>query len=284
MLETYPDTKAVITADVGVAAQEAINYAQLKGLKVFVTDPHTVGVLPQAEVVVDPNRPDDPYELKGICGAYVMQQCLAYYADRYEDFITKEQINRLCVFAGIGTVSDSMPLYQQNRILVRDALSICRYIYSNGDSDVVDNLPGSLTYRKAFYGLYLILDLFASLGKIGDMAGLNEEFFGFYLAPMFNAVKRMEGNMDDAFGVFFGHEPEASLQRLYDLNEQRRLTVEEFYEKLDQDPQPFAPYVYFTEAHKGILGLLAQHNLRWYVSYPEKISKSIYSLMLMQKT
>ena len=108
-------------------------------------------------MVVDPNRPDDPYELKGICGAYVMQQCLSYYADRYEDFFAKEQINRLCVFAGIGTVSDSMPLYQQNRILVRDALSICRYIYSNGDSDLVDNLPGCLTYKKAFYGLYLIL-------------------------------------------------------------------------------------------------------------------------------
>jgi single-stranded-DNA-specific exonuclease len=284
LLEAYPNTKAVITADVGVAAHEAIDYAQLKGLKVFVTDHHTVGVLPQAEVVVDPNRPDDPYELKGICGAYVMQQCLSYYADRYEDFFAKEQINRLCVFAGIGTVSDSMPLYQQNRILVRDALSICRYIYSNGDSDLVDNLPGCLTYKKAFYGLYLILDLFVSLGKIGDMAGLNEEVFGFYLAPMFNAVNRMEGNMDDAFGVFFGHEPEASLQQLYDLNEQRRLTVEEFYEKLDQDPQPFAPYVCFTEAHKGILGLLAQRKLRRYVSYPEKMSRSIFLLTLRQKT
>ena len=77
---------------------------------------------------------------------------------------------------------------------------------------------------------------------------------------------------------------EATLQQLYYLNEQRRLTVEEFYEKLDQDPQPFAPYVCFTEAHKGILGLLAQRKLRRYVSYPEKMSRSIFLLTLRQKT
>lgn len=98
-------------------------------------------------------------------------------------------------------------------------------------------------------------------GKIGDMAGLTEEFFGFYLAPMFNAVKRMEGSMDDAFGVFFGRDPEKSLQNLFDLNEERKQLVDECFEKLDQNDQPFAPYVYFTGAHKGILGLLAQRKM-----------------------
>lgn len=212
LLASYPNAKAIITADVGIASHAAVDYARNKGLKVFVTDHHRpLSVLPSADVVVDPLREDDPYEVKGICGVYVMYQCLEHYANCYEDFLTKEQINRLRVFAGIGTISDSMPLVRQNHILVRDAVSIRRYIYSNGESDLVDNLPGCGVYKQAFYGLYLILSFFMNQGKIGDMTGLTEEFFCFYLAPMFNAVKRMEGSMDDAFGVFFGRDPEKSL-------------------------------------------------------------------------
>lgn len=138
LLASYPGAKAIITADVGIASHAAVDYARNKGLKVFVTDHHRpLSVLPAADVVVDPLREDDPYEVKGICGAYVMYQCLEHYANCYEDFLTKEQISRLRVFAGIGTIPDSMPLVRQNRILVRDAVSICRYIYSNGESDLV---------------------------------------------------------------------------------------------------------------------------------------------------
>lgn len=261
LMTQYPEAKALITADVGITAYEGVARAKEHGLKVFVTDHHKADVLPDADIVVNPTRPDDPYELKGICGAYVMYQVLEYYANLYGSYFQKEQINRLRVFAGIATISDAMPLEYQNRLLVRDALSICRYIYAEGSPQIVESLPGCVTYRKAFYGLYKILEFFVAEGKIGDISALREDFFGFYFSPMFNAVKRMEVSTDMAFGIFFGSTPEETLASLYALNEARKQMVADAYEAMLERDQPYAPHVYITDAAKGIMGLLAQRRL-----------------------
>lgn len=56
-------TKAIITADVGIASHAVVEYARNKWLKVFATDHHrSLSVLPAADVVVNPLREDDSYE------------------------------------------------------------------------------------------------------------------------------------------------------------------------------------------------------------------------------
>lgn len=257
LIAMYPDVKAILTCDVGITAFEGVDYAKSLGLSVFVTDHHQGGNLPNADVVVNPTRQDDDYELKGICGAHVLHQCLEYYACRYGSYLDKEQISRLRVFAGVGTVSDSMPMMFENRSLVRDALSICRYIYADGTDTVVNRLPGSDVYRRAFRGLYELLVYFSELGKISDMRHLDEDFFGFYLAPMFNSIKRMDGDMELAFHVFFGGNPVDSIERLFALNEKRKEAVLKALDEIQAGSQPYAPFVYLSDAKSGLLGLLA---------------------------
>ena len=67
----------IVTCDNGIAAAEEIAYGKEQGLTVVVTDHHEVPyietngdkeyLLPPADAVVDPHRPDCGYPFKGLC-------------------------------------------------------------------------------------------------------------------------------------------------------------------------------------------------------------------------
>lgn len=262
----YPDVRAIVTADVGVTAFDGVDRAVELGIEVLVTDHHKpAGIgLPNAAAVVDPMCDTGDNVFGGICGAHVLYLVLKWYAQHYhpDPVWMVPQIERLRVFAGFGTVSDSMPVYHENRPLIRDAISICRLVYADGDPSVVNQIPGCDIYRRAFVGLYEALDLFHEAGKFRDTTGIDEEFFGFYLAPAFNSIKRMQGDTGDAYTVFFGGADAAreSMQHILDMTEERKRLVEEALSKIldSATPQPWAPYIWMTDSPGGIRGLLAQ--------------------------
>lgn len=260
LLTQAPDTDAVLTADVGITAHRGLQALRSCGIEIFVTDHHLPEAqLPPADVVVDPHLATDTYEFPHICGAHVLYQVLQRYADRFCDRHTQEQVRRLRVFAGIGTISDGMPLLHENRQLVRDAVSIARLVYASNSDFVVQHIMGCDIYRRAFRGLYAMLRLFASVDKISGPMDIDEDFFGYYLAPSFNSVKRIGTDMRQALDVFFGSDPDGAASALYQLNNERKVMVSEYFERMLADYQPYAPYIYFSEAPGGILGLLAQH-------------------------
>lgn len=259
LVDEYPDVKAIITCDVGITCYEGAAAATAMGIKMLITDHHVQEDADKlvADVIVDPNRKDETYKNGGICGAHVLWQVLQHYADNYGDLFMREQIRRLRVFAGIGTISDAMPLINENRPLVMDSCGICRLVYGNEGIFFLENMHGCNVYRRAFYGLHYALQVFADNGKIQTPDDITEDFFGFYLAPTFNALKRMDGDMDIAFGVFFGDHPFDDASTLFMLNEQRKLAVAQYFEDMMTSDQPYAPYIYISDAQPGILGLLA---------------------------
>lgn len=261
LISQFPDVKAIITCDTGITCYAGVAAAMESGIKVFVTDHHVQEMnssMPlYANVIVDPNRLDETYKNKGICGAHVFWQVIQRYADTYATAFIAEQCKRLRVFAGIGTISDVMPLVYENRDLVRDACGICRLVYGGDSTFFIDSMTGTVPYVRAFRGLNAVLHVFAEAGKISSGDDITEEFFGYYLAPMFNSVKRMNGNMDLAFGVFFGNDPVSDANALFALNEQRKAAVAAYFAEMMNSSQPFAPYIYLSDAQPGILGLLA---------------------------
>ena len=258
ILEQYPDAKAILTCDVGSGCYGAISYAKNEGLDVLVTDHHSVAVVPaDAAVVVNPMQSGDEYEHKGICGAFVFWQVINDYAQKYGTIHQKEAIERLRVFAGIGTVSDSMPMLYENRQLVRDAVAICRSVYSEGDFEYVRAMGTGEVYTLAFQGLFYVLKAYQELGKISCPDDINENFFGYYMAPMFNALKRMAVSVEEAFLVFFGDNQEERVANLMALNEQRKVLVEQYLMQIHEAPNVHAPYIYVTDAPGGFAGLLA---------------------------
>ena len=260
LLAKYPDTKVIMTCDVGITAYEAAEYCRNKGIRFFVTDHHQIGKygLIQADVVVDPMRDDDDYAHPNICGAFVMYQVLQRYADIYTVSFVQDQIRRLRVFAGMGTVSDLMPLLYENRQIVRDAIDICKLVFGDGTESFVSILPGCDVYKRAFWGIYEILKVYEQYGVIKDESDINESFFGFYLAPAVNSVKRMGGDLSRVFGAFIGNNRTEDAEYLYALNNDRKAEVVDHMRMIDESEQPYAPYVYYTTARPGIIGLIAQ--------------------------
>lgn len=253
----YPDVYAIITCDVGISCYDAIDYANYIGIHMLVTDHHMQKELKNhADVIVNPMRLDETYAHPSICGAYVMFQVLERYVQIYHSGTTLPlQIARLAVFAGIGTISDSMPLLYENRKLVRDAVSILKLCW---EENLLSHMTGCSVYRAAFQGLRNVLLLFFNMGKLESLDDIDEEFFGYYFAPMFNSAKRMNGDMSRVFGIFFGNQSYADAEYLYELNRQRKIEVADAFEVMLASDQPFAPFIYFSDARAGILGLLAQ--------------------------
>lgn len=264
LVAEFPDVACVLTCDVGITCYEGVDRARELGLAVLVTDHHTQepGRALSADVVVDPCRIDETYAVAGICGAHVLWQALDRLCERH--FPDKrENIDLLRVFAGIGTVSDMMPLVHENRPLVRDAVAVCRLIWADGqDTSWLGSLAGSAALLSSLWGLRAMLDCFASAGKVSRAEDIDESFFGYYLAPAFNAAKRMGANMDDVFGVFFSDERYELAAALYALNEQRKQAVADAYEAMMARTQPYAPHIYLSDARAGILGLLATRVVR----------------------
>lgn len=263
IMQKFPDVNAILTGDVGISAFEGIAYAKALGLDVFVTDHHKGDVPSQADVIVDPCRDIDTESYAFICGANVLYQVLRYYAEYHmpnNRGYYLEQIDRLRVFAGFGTISDSMPLYHENRQIVNDAISICRMLYGDGNSDMFKYIPGCPHYQCVFYGLYAIFKAYAAADKVKSSNDITETFVAYYIAPMFNSIKRMGGLVEYAYLVFFGgcNHANNALAYLFDLNEQRKELVRDKLETMLSMHQPWFPYVYLTDAPGGICGLLAQ--------------------------
>lgn len=258
ILQQYPDVKVILTCDVGSGCYAAISYAKRVGIEVLVTDHHLVSVVPaDASVIVNPMQNGDSYEHKGICGAFVLWQVINAFAEKYGTIHQREAIGRLRVFAGIGTVSDSMPMLYENRQLVRDAIAICRSVYSEGDFEYIRNMDTSEIYTRAFQGLFYVLKAYQELGKIACPDDIDEDFFGYYMAPAFNALKRMSVSVEEAFLVFFGDNQEERVSNLLALNEQRKVLVEQYLIQIHNETNIHAPYIYVTDAPAGFAGLLA---------------------------
>ena len=258
IIASFPDVKAIITCDVGSGCHSAISYAARLGIRVFVTDHHMIPVVPKdADVVVNPMRSDDDYEHGEICGAHVLWQVLMHYANCYGTVHHREAVERLRVFAGIGTVSDTMPMLYENRQLVRDAVAICRSVYAEGDFSYICSMGTCEIYTRAFQGLFYVVKAYQELGKITCPDDIDETFFGYYMAPMFNSLKRMGISVEEAFLVFFGGEQEERVASLMALNEQRKLVVEQYMDEIRSSSNPHAPYIYVTNVPGGLAGLIA---------------------------
>lgn len=261
LLNRFPHADAIITCDTGIGCLAGAKYAKERGLDVLITDHHIEnpecsprGV---ADIVVDPCGIDETYEHPAICGAYVFWQCLNRYAELYGNNIDRERMWFLRIFAGIGTVSDVMPVLYENRALLKDAIDIARQIWAPSPRFLAAIKDAPAEYTQVFRGVYAAMSMFAGAGKLKDPSDVDETFFGYYLAPAFNAVKRMDGDMPRAFDVFLGKSPSLSIEYLLDLNEQRKIVVEKALATIDSQENPYAPICYVTDAMPGILGLLA---------------------------
>lgn len=115
----------IVTCDNGIAASDAIEYAKNLGMTVVVTDHHEVQyeeidgtkkyLIPNADAVVDPKRPDDEYPFKELCGAGVAYKLITILFEKSGK--SEKEVEKYLQFAAIATIGDVVDLKDENRII-----------------------------------------------------------------------------------------------------------------------------------------------------------------------
>ncbi|MDX9718248.1 MAG: single-stranded-DNA-specific exonuclease RecJ [Thauera sp.] len=163
----------LITVDNGIASVEGIAAARAHGMATVITDHHLPGdVLPEADVIVNPNQPGCDFPSKALAGVGAMfYTMLALRAELRERGTfaggTEPNLADLLDLVALGTVADVVKLDRNNRILVAQGLARMR--------------AGRLQPG--------IRALFALAGR--DPARASTMDLGFMIGPRLNAAGRL---------------------------------------------------------------------------------------------
>ena len=243
----------ILTVDNGISSIEGVRCARDQGIDVLITDHHLPGSeLPKANVIVNPNLPNDPFPSKCLAGVGVVFYVLSALRKHLRESgwfdergIAEPNLASLLDFVALGTVADVVELDHTNRILVHQGL---------------------LRIRKGL-GHPGIRALLAVAGRsVGDLTASD---LGFSIAPRLNAAGRLE---DMAMGIecLLCDEFRQAMSiagKLDTLNRERRDIESRMKEqalallaldKLDDPLQLAAGICLYEESwHQGVVGIVA---------------------------
>ncbi len=226
----------IITVDCGISGIEEVNYANSLGLEVIVTDHHEVGeVLPNAIAVVDAKRKDSTYPFRELAGVGVGFKLIQAIAQRLE-LEEKEYLKYLDIVC-IGTISDIVPLVDENRVIAKLGLKLV---------EVTKNV-----------GLKALLEA-SGYKKIDSFT------VSFGLAPRINACGRM-GKEKEALNLFLTQDENEAKKIALKLNEYNKerqdiekIIYEDAVNKIEKSETDKQVLVLGSENwHHGVIGIVA---------------------------
>lgn len=204
------DVAVIITCDNGVSAFEAVKYAKDNGIKVIVTDHHLPKIEDgkeisvEADAIIDPKVEKSSYPFKEICGAFVAFKLITYISKDYD--FNPDLIDEIIQYAAFATVTDIMPLLDENRDLVKRGL------------ELMNSRPA-----KVFYHLK---------NELKVDKEINVFHIGFILGPSVNAIGRLS-NANHAIAAFESCDDDSIIaicKELYALNQERKDLTELGYD------------------------------------------------------
>lgn len=230
----------VITVDNGITAVAEALHAKEIGLDVVITDHHQpLDNLPVVPALVNPQISPD-YPFSDLCGVGVVYKVINAIAEKME--LTREDkiqmMNRYMPIVAIGTVSDCVSLLGENRLFVKKWLEIMNAKH--------DDVPESLQSFLEHFNLY--------------RKQIDSTDIGFLIGPRLNAAGRMLSAYEAFYALWYsGEKQKEYLERLWDLNDERRGIqegmIKKWIEQLDLDQSILI--LTGEEYHEGIVGIVA---------------------------
>nr|WP_317331896.1 single-stranded-DNA-specific exonuclease RecJ [uncultured Romboutsia sp.] len=238
----------IITCDNGISAIDQIQYAKDLGLMVIVTDHHDIPFIEedgvrrfissQADAIINPKQIECEYEFKSICGAGVAFKLMeALYEELGMD---KKESYKLIEFVAIATVCDVVDLIDENRIFVKNGLSML-----NNTENI-----GIKALKKA--------------------SGLEDKeitayHLGFVIGPCLNASGRLDSAKKGLELLLIEDDEEAKklAQEIVDLNEARKNMTKEGVDKViniidsTEINNDNILVVYMPDIHESLAGIVA---------------------------
>ena len=117
--------KLIITVDCGITSIEEVNLAKQSGVEVIITDHHEPGEnLPDAIAVVDCKRKDNKYTFKELAGVGVTFKLIQAICIALN--LKEEEYLKYLDIVAIGTISDIVPVVDENRVITSLGLKLVR--------------------------------------------------------------------------------------------------------------------------------------------------------------
>lgn len=234
----------VITVDCGITAVEETKYAKEIGLDMCITDHHECSeFLPDAIAIVNPKRKDDTSKFKMHAGVGVAFKCIMAIAKEYN--LPKETYLRYIDIVAIGTISDIVPLVDENRIISKYGLEKIKTTENVG----LKALINILSFKE-----------------------IDSTMVSFGIAPRINACGRM-GKAGVAVELLLEKDEEKAEQiakTLDTLNIKRQQVEKEIYDdaiaKIEEErlDEKNSIVLYSENWHNGVIGIVASRLVNLY--------------------
>ena len=228
--------RLIITVDCGISGTEEIEYANSLGIETLITDHHEpTEVLPNALAVVDAKRKDNKYPFNQLAGVGVVFKLIQAISIKL-NLEEKEFLKYLDIVC-IGTISDIVPLVDENRVIAKLGLK--------------------LIAQTKNIGLKALLEV------IG-FSNIDSSAISFGVAPRINACGRM-GNEKVALDLFLSKDYAEAKKLAIRLNEYNieRQTIEkqifdEAVQKVEANEKDKTCVIVGSKGwHHGIIGIVA---------------------------
>ena len=224
----------IITVDTGITANDQVKYANELGLDVIITDHHEPSdEIPKAVAVIDAKRKNNQYPFNQLAGcgiAFKLTQAISI--KRKLD--PSKYLKNLDIVA-IGTISDLVPLVDENRVIVKLGLMLVKQTKNIG-------------LRKL---------LLKSQLKEFDSTSIS-----FGITPRINAAGRL-GNQYDALNLFITEdvkEAERLSEVLNSYNIERQKIGNKIYEEAIsqlKDEEKNCIILGKEDWHHGVIGIVS---------------------------
>ena len=237
----------IITVDCGVSDVDEVAYAKSCGLDTIILDHHEVpALIPQADAVINPNRPDCRFPFKYLAGVGIAFNFLIALRSslRQEGLWNNKPYPNLKEYldlVALGTIGDISPLVGENRIFTKIGLDL-------------------ITEDKRV-GLKALKEICCIDNQVIDS---NKASFN--LIPRINAAGRI-GSPREAVELLLTDDPHEALDlaRKLDAYNRRRQAMErailsEILDEISQtmDPKKKRSLVFASQNwHPGIIGIVA---------------------------
>ena len=233
----YDDGKRlIITVDCGISAIEEIDFANSLGIETIITDHHEPAeILPNALAIVDAKRKDNNYPFNQLAGVGVVFKVIQAISIKL-NLEEKEYLKYLDIVC-IGTISDIVPLIDENRVIAKLGLKLVAQTKNLGLRALIDTI---------------------------GFKEIDSNFISFGVAPRINACGRM-GNEQVALNLFLSknyNEAKILAKQLNEYNIERQ-TIEkkifdEVIEQIEKNQKEKRCIVVGSKGwHHGIIGIVA---------------------------
>ena len=225
----------IITVDCGITAIKETLLVKELGMDIIITDHHEVPEeLPNAVAVIDAKRKDSNYPFKELAGCGVAFKLIQALSIKLN--IAENEWLKYIDIACIGTISDIVPLKDENRVIAKLGLKLVSVTRNIGLKTLIE-ISG---YKK-----------------------IDSTFISFGISPRINACGRM-GHQEDALNLFLTDDPIEARKlatKLENYNKERQDIEKNIYnqalEAIEKEKNEPCVIIGKEGWHHGVIGIVA---------------------------